>query len=133
MIVEKDLKKLFNQLIHDEVAQITLGGSDISIHMFERGAKLSLATPVYFGGNFIPKSVRKCISQKAPFDQSIINTNLTVDENSYQIRLNYMGSMNNLNTQEFVNLLEEFSFLADEWRNFLDENDKNDLVHVRVK
>jgi hypothetical protein len=133
MIIEKDLKKLFSQLIHSDSAQLCLSGSDVSIRFIDKATKLSFATPVYFGGNFIPKSVRKCISQKAPFDQGDVRTFLTVDENSFQIHLNYLGSVEYLNHQLFVDLLEEFSWQAEEWRIFLDEHDKNDLVHVRVK
>lgn len=133
MIIEKDLRKLFHQLIHDDVAQILLGGSTITIRVFDHASKLALSTPVYLGGNFIPKSVRKCLSQKAPFDEGWIKTQLSVDENDFKINLNYTGAVNDLNNQKFKDLLEEFSWQADEWRFFLDEHDKNDLIHVRVK
>lgn len=132
MLLEKDLKRLFHQLIHEDFAQISLGNSDITVRVLDGASKLTLTTPVYFGGNFIPKSVRSCLSQKSPFNQASIKTSLSVDENNFLVSLNYLGSLDNLNHKGFSDLLEEFTWLADEWRLFLDENDKNDLIHVHI-
>lgn len=132
MIIEKDLKKLFQQLDHDDVAKITLGGNDILIRVFDDASKISLITTVYNGGNFIPKSVRNGISQKAPFNNVSIKTSLAVDENQYLVHLRYLGHLEHLNNQNFTRLLEEFSWLAHAWKAYLDEHDKNDLVRVRV-
>lgn len=132
MIVEKDLKKLFQQLDHDETAQITLGGSDIFIRVFDDASKISLLTTVYSGGNFIPKSVRTGISQKAPFNNVSIKTSLAVDEKQFLVNLHYLGHLEHMNNQNFTGLLEEFSWLAHAWKAYLDEKDKNDLIRVRV-
>lgn len=131
MIVEKDLKKLFQQLDHDDVAQIFLGGNDILIRVFDDASKISLFTTVYWGGNFIPKSVRYGVSQKL-FNQASIKTSLSVDESHYQINLTYLGQLDRMNNQKFYELLEEFTWLARAWRAYLDEHDKNDLVRTRV-
>jgi hypothetical protein len=133
MIVEKDLRRLFNQLIHNDFAQIDLEGFNITIRIFDQASKLSLSTPVYNGGNFIPTSVRKCLSHKAPYSQTMIKTYLSVDEKNFQIHLHYLGLVDHMNNDIFKNLLEEFNWVAHEWKNHLDEHDKNDLVHVRVK
>lgn len=132
MIIEKDLKKLFQQLDHDEDAQITLAGNDIHIKVFDDASKISLLTTVYYGGNFIPKSVRNGISQKSPFNRVSIKTSLAVDENRYQVNLHYLGHLEQMNNQNFNRLLEEFTWLAHAWRAYLDEHDKNDLIHVHV-
>lgn len=132
MIIEKDLKKLFQQLDHDDIAQISLGGSDIFIRVFDDASKISLITTVYDGGNFIPKSVRKGISQKSPFNSVSIKTSLAVDEKQYLVNLHYLGHLEHLNNQNFSKLLEEFTWLAHAWRAYLDEHDKNDLIRVRV-
>lgn len=132
MLIQSDLKKLFHQLVKEEIAHIELGGSNITVRMMDRTSTFSLATPVYFGGNFIPKSVRSCLSQKAPFaTQSSIKTHLTVDEPNFRIWLNYIGSLDHMNGERLKEVLEEFSWLADEWRLKLDEHDRNDLIHVR--
>lgn len=132
MIIEKDLKKLFQQLDHDDVAQISLGGSDILIQVFDAASKISLLTTVYYGGNFIPKSVRAGISQKSLFNRVSIKTSLAVDEHKYQVNLHYLGHLEQMNNQNFGKLLEEFSWLAHAWRAYLDEHDKNDLIRVKV-
>lgn len=133
MIIEKELRKLLHRLIKDEIAQITLGGSDVCVHVYDNATKISLSSPVYFGGNFIPLSVRNCLTKKPLFERGHITTYLHLDETSRQISLNFVGSLEHLNKRMFIDLLEEFSWLADEWRLYLDEHDKNDLIHVRVK
>lgn len=132
MIIEQDLKKLFQQLDHDDIAQISLGGSDVMIRVFDDASKISLITTVYSGGNFIPKSVRNGISHKSLFNHATIKTSLAVDESQYLINLHYLGHLEHLNNQNFAHLLEEFTRLAHAWRAYLDEHDKNDLIHVRV-
>jgi hypothetical protein len=132
MIIEKELKKIFHQLIKDDVAQIAVGGTDITIRVLEDASKFSLSTPVYFGGNFIPKSVRHCVTHKTSIPNERIKTHLTLDEAKFQVFLNYIGEVENIQRYGFGALLEEFSWVADEWRLILDEHDRNDLVHVRV-
>lgn len=132
MIVEKEFRKLVHQLVKEEIAQIMLGNSEITVHVLDNSTKVSLSSTVYFGGNFIPKSVRKCISQTPAFDKKIIKTTLNVDEENFRISLYFLGGLTHLNKRMFVDLLEEFSQLADEWRHYLDEHDKHDLVHIRI-
>lgn len=130
--MQNELKKLFHQLIQEDMAQIELGGSNITVRVLDHASTFSLSTPVYFGGNFIPKSVRRCVSLKAPFNLENIKTHLSVDELNFKVILHYLGSLDHLNGEKFKELLEEFSWLAEEWRLYLDEHDKNDLVHVKV-
>ncbi len=133
MLLEKELKKIFHQLAHQETAKIALGGSDITVRVFDHSSKISLVSPVYNGGNFIPKSVRQCLIKNPPFQEVSIKTNLSIDESKFQINLHYFGNVNHMNQQNFVDLLEEFSWMAEEWRLYLDENDKNDLIHIHAK
>lgn len=133
MIIEKDLRKLLHQLVKEDVAHIMLGGFDILVQTFDNSTKISLSTTVYFGGNFIPLSVRNCLSKTPAFQQGHIKTTLSLDEEHYQVSLNYIGGLDHLNKRMFIDLLEEFSWIADEWRLYLDEHDKNDLIYVRTK
>ena len=132
MLVERDFRKLVHQLIKEEVAKVALGNSEVVVHILDHASKISLSSSVYIGGNFIPKSVRSCLSQKPSFEQGHIKTSLTLDEEHFSINLNFLGGLAHLNKRMFVDLLEEFSWLADEWRLYLDEHDKHDLVHVHV-
>lgn len=132
MLIQKDLKKIYNQLFKDDVFQISFFGSEITIRVFDSASKLALSTPVYYGGNFIPKSVRHGVMHKFPFKDDI-RTHLNIDEDQFQINLNYLGSIEPLDQQEFFAILEAFSEIAERWRAYLDEHDKNDLIYIRVK
>lgn len=134
MLLEKEIQKLMNELGKSEMAKISISGATITARAFEDASKLFLSTPVYSGGNFIPKSVRQCLIHKAPFDENRIKTSLKVDEENFQIDLNYTGAVDHCNNkQRFIDLLEEFSWLAERWRDYLDEHDKNDLVRIPMK
>jgi hypothetical protein len=133
MSAENDFKRLFEELSTHESTVITLSTLPISVRVFDKGEKLALATAVYEGGNYIPQSVRRCLNKTTPLRPTSIKKFLNVDEGRYQISLNYLGQLDHLNDRRFRDLIEEFSFLAEEWRLFLDEHDKNDLVHVRVQ
>ena len=131
MLVGKELERLFHELIQNDQAQLSIGTSDITVRTFDRASKLSLTTPVYFGGSYIPKSVRLGMKKAPPFERNqTIRTTLSIDEENFRIFLSFIGATNLLNSQRFMALIEEFCHLADEWRIYLDEHDKNDLVYI---
>lgn len=136
MLVEKEIKKISSQLLLQHSAHVDVSGFDLLIRVVDHGSKLLISTQVYFGGNFIPNSVRKCLGEKLPISYQCcdqIKTYLTVDEEQFQIFLNYIGHVDLPKNESFKNVLEAFGCLADKWREHLDQNDKNDLIHVRVK
>ena len=45
MIIEKELKKIFHQLVKEEVAQIAIDGTDITIRVLDDASKFSLGHP----------------------------------------------------------------------------------------
>lgn len=132
MIIEKEFRKLVHQLVKEEIAQFILGNSEMTVHVLDNATKISISSTVYFGGNFIPKSVRRCITQTPSFVRGQIKTSFLVDEENFRVTLSYLGGLAHLNKRMFVDLLEEFSSLADAWRVYLDEHDKNDLIYVHV-
>ncbi len=131
MIEEKQLKQIFRELVDHEWVQMTLEGTPVTIKIFDNASKLMLAAPVYMGTNYIPKGVRKSISETVPFDHHHIRTYMHIIEEEYQIILHYLGRVEDLNNQHFQHLLEEFCKLAEEWRLHLDNRDNNDRVYVR--
>src|SRR5436189_41139 len=128
MLLEKDLQKILDRLSDVDYIQIAFDGFDIVIRSVDDASKLSLMTRVYYGGNYIPQSVRRCLSRKSPFPHSTIKTFLTVDEQNFQIHLQYLGQAILFYNNQFKDLLEEFGGLANKWRAYLDEHDSNDLV-----
>lgn len=133
MLVEKDVQQILSQLANGSSIKLPFDGSDITIRVIDDASKLSLTAFVYEGKNYIPGSVRRCLSRKSPFFHPSILTFLTIDEQRFQIRLNYLGQAQALDCRNFKELLEDFGFMAEKWRLYLDEHDKNDLIHVRVK
>ena len=85
--------------------------------MLEASKKLSLATNVYRGENYIPESVRQAMDHPFPFARQI-HTTLRLDEPHFDIQLRYLGDLEALSKKEFRKLLEEFASIADEWRTY---------------
>ena len=133
MLVEKDIQQILSQLAGGDSIKIPFDGSDIMIRIIDEASKLSLTALIYDGGNYIPNSVRSCLSRKSPFFHPSILTFLTVDEQRFQIKLNYLGQAQALTHHSFKELLEDFGLIAEKWRLYLDDHDKNDLIYVRVK
>lgn len=133
MIVNKELKRLVKELIEQESAELTLSFAPINVRVCDNGSKLALATSIYEGGNYIPKSVRLGMEKKPSFHPNAIRTFLKVDEDHYQVSLHYLGPLGSINDFQLQELLEEFNGMADEWRLFLDERDKNDLIYIHAK
>lgn len=133
MLLEHDIQKMLHRLADGDAIKIALDGSDVIMSFLDQDSKLSLTTSVYYGGNYIPSSVRQCALRLPAFTHSFIKTFLKIDETHFQIYLNYLGPAHNLTQNYLREILEEFGDIADKWRAILDENDKNDLVYVKVK
>jgi hypothetical protein len=133
MLIEKDIQQILSQLACGNSIKVPFDGSDIMIRIIDEASKLSLTALIYDGDNYIPTSVRRCLSHKSPFFHPSILTFLTVDEQKFQIKLNYLGQAESLTHHHFKKLLEEFGLIAEKWRLYLDDHDKNDLIYVRVK
>lgn len=136
MLIEKDLQQALRNLFEHNGTPVKVGydGSEILIRFVDNASKVFLTAPVYLGGNYIPASVRRCLSHKFPSTYlPSIRTYLSVDEQNFQINLHYLGQAESLNYGQLKGLIEEFAWISDRWRDYLDEHDKHDLVHVRVK
>ena len=66
MLVEKDIQQILSQLAGGDSIKIPFDGSDIMIRIIDEASKLSLTALIYDGGNYIPNSVRSCLSRKSP-------------------------------------------------------------------
>lgn len=134
MLVEEELQKVLHDLISNARAQIFLSGADISISVSENYSKMTLITPVYFGGNYIPASVRAGITRRPPFERHRnIKTFLTIDENRFAIFLHCEGTTESLNSVKFGSLLDDFCYLSEAWRTYLHDKDQNDRVYVYAR
>lgn len=133
MLVEKEIQQILSQLAQGDLIKFSNAGSDMMICITEKDSKLFLTTLVYDGGNYIPPSIKLCLSRKSPFFHPSLLTFLTLDEQNFQVSLNYLGQVTPLDYQELKVILEEFGLLAEKWRLYLDEHGKNDLVYIKAK
>lgn len=120
----------YKTLVSESASQIHLGSSNIEARLLDHD-QMSLSASVYEGGNFIPQSVRKCVGGKEPFE-GWIPTRLVIEEQNYQVILTYTDSIQ-ADPQIIKDLLEEFSWQAEEWRLYLEEHGRHDLIYVRSK
>lgn len=131
--IKKMIPQVLQQLYFFKRAEIDTGSIEpLSIHLSDNRSQISLFTVVYVGQEYIPNGVRTCLDKEAPF-QNPLRTYLTIDEEQYKIYLNYTDGIDHLSHETLNELLEEFNMAADEWRLYLDENDKKDLIHVRAR
>lgn len=131
MLVQKDVEHLLNQLSNNN--SIDFDPSNISIRFFDDTAKVFLTAVAYTGSNYIPQSVRKSLLKKNVVHPSFIKTYFSIDEDIFQIKINYLGHPDILTRESFKDVVHEFGILVEKWRLYLDEHDKRDLIHVRTK
>ncbi len=127
------IKELIDYLKLYGRAQVPSSGSNVVVEFSRAADQLSFETLVYQGENYIPPSVRLCLSPSFRGPASNLKSTLSIDENSYSVSLHYQENTPLLTQDILMSLLEEFSWLSEEWRRVFDDHDKRDLVHVRVK
>lgn len=132
MLVKHELEKMLSKLLEENYAQLHFEGLDLTLKILDQKQNFSLSTPVYFGGNYIPMSVRKSLREAGGVHKNI-ETSLDLDESKFTISLNYTGMLHSGNKEEFKYLIEEFAHQAHEWREFFDEHDKHDLIYIYSK
>lgn len=133
MLLQKEIKRIFQTLIYQKIAHTEIMGLDIVIRILDNANKLSLSTVVYSGESYIPKSVRACLSHQLPLANRRIKTYLQLNEENFQITLYYLNRLEGFDDGVFQELLEEFASQASLWRDHLDEHDRNDLIHVHFR
>lgn len=133
MLVEKDIQQMLSQLADGDSIRVAFDGSEMIVRVIDQASKLSLTAAVYEGGNYIPNSVRTCLSRQSPFFHPTVRTYLTLDEQHFQVRLNYLGQADDLDHNHLKDLLEEFGTIAEKWRYYLEQHGKNDLIYVRTR
>lgn len=126
------IRDLMQELRVKQSARITFKGNEIFLEMKEDGDKIHFQAAVFEGDNYIPPSVRNGIKQKVPFMDNFFKAYLTIDEEQFKVLLHHDEPSRTTSSNLFTQI-DRFSFLAEEWREFLDHNGKRDLIPVRVK
>ena len=132
MLIAKNIQQILSQLVGGDSIKVPFDDAEIVVRAIDDASKLSLTALVYEGGNYIPPSVRRSLSHNSLIFRSSILTYLTIDEEKYQIKLHYLGQAH-LNQDDLKEILEEFGWIAQKWRVYLDDHDKNDLIYSKGK
>lgn len=131
MVVQQEVQKLFQNLAYREAAFITVGSVEILVRSIEDGKQLVITTPIYSGGNYIPSKVRHAVALNS-IQSKLIHPKLIIDEDKFEIYLRYTADKPEISLEALKEDLEEFAWLAEEWRIILDEEDRNDRVHIVI-
>jgi hypothetical protein len=134
MVLESDAQRLLSELLQLNTATIRLAGEEVSLCLFDNNTKLLLTTSIFRGGDYVPPSVRQACGLPLPqMPRGSIRTAIRIDESTATASLTYIGLISTINQQTFKPLLEEFGWLAREWRHYLDDKGRGDLIRVPVK
>lgn len=133
MNYEAPIKNLVDQLRYRLRAEVSIHQFEISIVLDRLNQELTLSTAVYQGQNYIPTSVRHAVSGHVLGPASTLKGILSLDEEAFRVTLTHCQVMTELSEKSLTYLLEEFSWLAEQWRWLLDEQDRRDLVHIPAR
>lgn len=133
MLVQSDLQKLINTLIDQNLAAISINGNNIFVHMVEDASHLTFSALIWQGVNFVPLSIREIVSHKPPFPNFLANTRVVIDEEKCQVFLNYSQLLEELSHHEMGELLEEFGIMTARWKEYINDLDQRDLIHIPVR
>lgn len=132
MSTQPNETKAFALLSFTFPSLVSLCGFQISVRQIDDASKVLLSTSVYQGDSYFPKSVKHSIKE-ALNPESSFHTFLTVDEERFNITLNYLGKAEDLSEEEFKAILNEFSCTALQWRQYFEDHEKKDLVYVTAR
>lgn len=127
------VKNIISKLHHHRLVELKLNNCRITCQLSSASNILSIKAVVYEGENYIPPSVRECISKSFLTPSSSLNATLSVVEETYEIVLGLSEQIYPLTEEFFLHFLQEFNWLSEEWRRILDDYGERDLLPVKVK
>jgi hypothetical protein len=132
MLSGNELEELVFQLFMDLEANVIVNGEQLRITLSKDMKELKLSTIVFHGDDFVPLSVRKAIKAKSIFNISLITTQLAIDESNHDVRLEFTQNLDESGFEGFEEWLEDYFWIASEWRYILEKHGREDLVFVYV-
>jgi hypothetical protein len=130
MISDDQLTSIIQELAKNNFAFAAIEGMNVRLSFWHDGQTLHLATSVYHGENYIPPSVRKALGQNCIEPSHLFKASLSVDEENFLIFLETECSWEESSVKE---TLYEFTWIADEWKRWLNEKGKEDLLPIYLK
>lgn len=132
MTTQMQLMTIIRELNMHRKTYVSVHGWEILVESVpDHGLRIS--TPIYKGENYIPPGVRAAILSPVLETHSHLRTHLSLEEDLFTVHLHYQGGPEDLLQASLAPILEEFSWVAEQWWQHLDDRDKKDLVYVPVK
>jgi hypothetical protein len=134
MLLEHDINRLLTDLLEKKRGEITLHGISLHLRLDEvSSCKFHVTTPVFHGDNYIPHSVRRGLKEVPQFAKQALHTDFLVDEERYLVILQHNDTLAGQTKQDLYGMLSDFCQLANDWIAYLDQQGKNDLIHVKAR
>lgn len=131
MLLERDVQRLVTHLAQTGSAEVELLGATVLLRLLDADNKLLISSEIFAGLDYVPPSVRQALGEDLPVPvAATIRTFPKIDEASSTVHLHYLGILSGMDPIQLKTLLEEFAWLADEWRRHLDDRGRDDLIRV---
>ncbi|MBS3905203.1 MAG: hypothetical protein KGZ39_07750 [Simkania sp.] len=122
---------VMNQLAGQRKARCVVQGSVIFIESKPVGKQWSLATCVFDGGEYLPRSVKECVSSAGVLRWQERGANLRLDPASNSIYL-VQEIQSSSKYVPFRYLMSDFAEVANEWRDILDDFAARDHSSIMI-
>lgn len=130
--MENTLHSIIEVMRSQQQGVFSLHGWELAI-AYSKEEGLSIETVVFQGQHFIPFAVRGALHSTPYSVQSSLRITPILDEEESRIIIHYTGNALDVSPMRFSAILEEFTWAAEQWWNYLDEHSRGDLVYAHVK
>jgi hypothetical protein len=118
----------FGKLLEQGQRTILLCGFELTSRLYDDGQQIYLTAAVMVNRAQIADSIMEAIREGQIVEGAGLDTFLRLDEASGTIYLDYLGPMVAETPVHYIQMLQEFIWIANEWRYRLDLKGKEDLV-----
>jgi len=132
MLPESEIEEIVFQLFMNLETNIVVDGEHLSMSLSKDMKRLKLSTVIFRGDNFIPLSIRRALRAETIFNISLISTTFSIDEATHEISLTFTQNLDESGLEDFDEWLEDYFWIAREWRFILEKYGKEDLVFAYV-
>jgi hypothetical protein len=122
----------FGKLLEEGKRTVAMCGFEVTTRLFEDGEGVYLSTPVLICRSDLLNDIRESIRFGEKVEGSGLDTFLRIDEEFGIVYLEHLGPMAAETPVEYIHLLQEFVWVANEWRYRLDLRGRGDLVSIPI-
>lgn len=124
-----ELEQILQELREHPHALIQWHGWKIHLVLAQR-SQFCLHTIVYCGDAYVPPGVREAVLLNPAAIGSSLRTSVRLDEQTHRVTLLHEATQPPVANRELAQILEEFSWVAERWWQYLNERDRRDLIYV---